>query len=138
MPGRPRTTGAEPAPRQLDLLGSAAPAPGPTARAWLERAAQAWSEVHGRPMTVRWARDAALIAPLLRLHGPDELARRWCAYIETLDPFLARRGWDVPTFASCVDRYAGDRDRAEEVALRALRPIRDPITGAILGHRHGW
>jgi hypothetical protein len=124
--------------RQLDLLATSDAALPPTARAWLERAAHAWTAVHDRPMTAHWPRDAALIAPLLRLHGPDELAARWCACIETLDPFLARKGWDVPTFAFCVDRYAGDHDRAEKVGLRALRPIRNPITGAILGQRRGW
>jgi hypothetical protein len=137
---RPPTTMAQPAPRQLDLLANLAPAAQtkPDVRRWLQQAAQLWSQVHQRPMTVRWARDLALLKPLLALHGWDELAARWRAYITTADPFLATRGWDVPTFSRCIDRYLGHRDRAADIALRNLRPIRDPLTGAVLGRRKGW
>lgn len=134
-------TVAEPSLEQLDLPIDVPPATVPDTldpRRWLEHAARTWSEVHDRQMTVRWARDLAIIKPLLRLHGSDELAARWRAYIATEDPFLARRGWDVPTFSTCIDRYAGDIDRAMSIGLRNLRPIRDPLTGAILGHRRGW
>jgi len=108
------------------------------ARRWLQHAARTWCEVHGREMTVRWARDVTLIKPLLRQHGPAELAARWCAYVQTMDPYLARRGWDVPTFSACIDRFDGEVDWAEQIGLRNLRPIRDPITGVVLGRRRGW
>jgi hypothetical protein len=133
---------AAPKLRQLALLDDDASEPGPEAlhdaRRWLQQAARAWGEVHQREMTVRWARDVALIKPLLRQHGPAELCARWCAYVRTMDPYLARRGWDVPTFSVCIDRFDGVVDCAEQVGLRALRPVRDPVTGAILGRRRGW
>ncbi len=129
-------------PQQLTLLDAPAAVAAPEAlsdpRRWLREAARAWGEVHGREMTVRWARDVALIKPLLRQHGVEELAARWCTYVQTMDPYLARRGWDVPTFSACIDRFDGEVDCAQQVGLRNLHPIRDPVTGAVLGRRRGW
>jgi len=125
-------------PLQLPLFDERAPEVVHDARRWLQHAARAWCEVHGREMTVRWARDVALIKPLLRQHGWNDLARRWCSYVQTLEPRLARRGWDVPSFSACIDRFDGAVDRAEQVALRNARAVRDPLTGAVVGRRRGW
>jgi hypothetical protein len=90
-------------------------------------------------MTVRWARDVALVRPLLRLHGAEELRRRWKAFIATMDEYFARRGWDVPSFSAAIDRYRGDVDRVPLVRRRRLLEAeandRDPLTGACLRDR---
>jgi len=85
-------------------------------------------------MTVRWARDLALIRPLLRHHGEDELKARWRGFIRTMDEYLARRGRDVPSFSAAIDRYAAQNDRAEWVRRWKLRQAdeRDPLTGVAL------
>ncbi len=103
-------------------------------RKWLQWAAREWGEFHQRQMTVRWARDVALIRPLLRQHGTQELAARWSAYVQTPDEYLARRGWDVPSFSTSIDRYAGRADCVEAVRAWNLHraPARHPLTGAVL------
>jgi hypothetical protein len=87
-------------------------------------------------MTVRWARDLTLVRPLLRLHGDEELKRRWQAYIATMDEYLARRGWDIPSFSAAVDRFRGGRDLVPLVRILRLREeersCRDPLTGVDL------
>ena len=112
-------------------------------QAWLIWAAEEWAAFHGSKMTVRWARDLALIHPLLQLHGEEELRRRWKAYMTTMDEYFARRGWDVPTFSMAIDRYRGDWDRVPVVRFRQLREeeasCRDPLTGVDLRlHRRRW
>jgi len=88
---------------------------------WLDWAANEWCQYRNRPMTVRWARDLALIKPLLRLHGEDELKARWRAHVRSMDEYIARKGWNIPSFSESVDRYAGDRDVAEAVRDLNLR-----------------
>ena len=111
------------------------PAPGPQEptrapdQLWLEWAAAEWREVHLAEMTVRWARDVALIKPLLRQHGDDEIKARWRAHVRTADEYLARKGWNVPSFVESIDRYLGDRDRVAMLRTwneRQPRP-RDPL-----------
>jgi hypothetical protein len=87
---------------------------------FLEWASGEWGRVHERIMTVRWARDLAIVRPLLRLHGADELKARWLGFIRTMDEYFARRGWDIPTFCANVDRYWGQEDRVVLVQ-RAIR-----------------
>jgi hypothetical protein len=108
-------------------------------RQWLLWAAQVWHELNGgaqQKMTVRWARDLALIRPLLRLHGEQELKLRWQAYVTTVDEYFARRGWDVPSFSFAIDRYRGNIDLAPIIRRRQLilaeANDRDPLTGASL------
>jgi hypothetical protein len=100
---------------------------------WLAWAAMEWAQAHQSRMTVRWARDLALIRPLLRLHGEEELKRRWVAFLTTMDQYFARRGWDIPSFSVAIDRYLGNRDRVPLVRLRQLHEeeasCRDPLTG---------
>jgi len=128
-------------PHQLPLpihVSPAALTAEPDPRRWLQQAALAWTELNGPKMTVRWARDVAIIKPLLRLHGWDELTARWKAYINTDDLFFATRGWNIPTFSTCVDRFAGGKDRAAYIAMQQMRPIRDRLSGEIRGYRRGW
>ncbi len=112
---------------RLDVPANAPRTQTPEQR-WLEWAAREWRNIHGGPMTLRWHRDLALIKPLLQLHGETELTARWRAHVRTMDEFLARRGWNVPSFASCIDRYLGDQDRADLVR-RWNQRRRDPLTG---------
>jgi len=117
--------------RQLSLLLSSPPPSRPTQtteQRWLAWAATEWGLIHGRPMTIRWPRDLALIRPLLRQHGEDEIKARWRAHVRTTDEYLARKGWNVPSFSESVDRYLGDRDRVDLVHLWNRRQ-RDPLTG---------
>jgi hypothetical protein len=112
-------------------------------QAWLAWAAAQWADFHGAPMTVRWARDLALLRPLLRLHGDEELKRRWQAFLATMDEYFARRGWDVPSFAAAVDRYLGHQDRVPVTRRRQLlqeeASSRDPLTGVDLRlNRRRW
>jgi hypothetical protein len=101
--------------------------------AWLAWAASQWASFHGSPMTVRWARDIALIRPLLRLHGEKELKSRWVAFVTTMDEYFARRGWDIPSFSRAIDRYVGLEDRVPQTRRRQLlqeeASCRDPLTG---------
>jgi hypothetical protein len=87
-------------------------------------------------MTVRWARDLAIIRPLLQIHGEEELKCRWKAYLGTMDEYFARRGWDVPSFSAAIDRYRGERDIVPLVRRRQLleeeASCRDPLTGVDL------
>jgi hypothetical protein len=82
-------------------------------------------------MSLRWQRDVVLLRPLLHQLGEEELRARWRAYVRTMDEYLARKGWNVPTFAQCIDRYVGEEDRAELVRRWNLRhrQERDPLTG---------
>jgi hypothetical protein len=119
---------------QFKLTPPSPSSPGPKQRPehrWLEWAAQEWQEIHGTPMTVRWPRDLALIRPMLRLHGEDELKARWRAHVRATDEYLARKGWNVPSFSESIDRYLGDRDRVELVRRwnEHQRNRRDPLTG---------
>jgi hypothetical protein len=123
-----------------ELPDSKATAPKRTPeQAWLDWAAAEWAAFHRAKMTVRWARDVALIRPLLRLHGDDELKRRWHAFVTTMDEYFARRGWDVPSFSVAIDRYCGGLDRVPIVRRRQLMAAeendRDPLTGASLRYR---
>ncbi len=119
----------------MDLPAHPAPVADTDPRRWLKWAAMEWRTFHQREMTVRWARDLSLIKPLLRQHGADELSARWRAYVQTMDEYIARRGWDVPTFSTSIDRYAGDTDCAEIVRQWNLRPGRDPLTGVVRQRR---
>ena len=111
-----------------------------TEQAWLDWAAAEWARCHQAAMTVRWARDIALIKPLLRLHGEDELKRRWKGFLATADEYFARRGWDVPSFSAAIDRYRGEVDLVPLVRRRQIRDrlrdeeiaSRDPLTGVDL------
>jgi hypothetical protein len=110
-------------------------------RLWLEWAASEWSAFHGgQQMTIRWARDIALIRPLLRQHGDKEIKARWGAFIRTMDEYFARKGWDIPSFSACIDRYCGSRDLVPIVRRRQLLEAeendRDPITGVNLRFRY--
>jgi hypothetical protein len=128
----------------LPLAGQPAPEPKPSNRtpeqAWLDWAAAEWEAFHQAPMTVRWARDLALIRPILRLHGPEELKRRWAAFVATMDEYFARRGWDIPSFSVSIDRYRGGVDRVPLVRRRQLLEAeandRDPLTGVSLRARN--
>ena len=126
---------------QLDLLPRPDPSPKKrsTDQQWLDWAAGDWEQFHGRKPTIRWARDLALIKPLLRLHGEEELKLRWSAFVRTMDEYLARRGWNVPCFAECVDRFDSHRDRAELVRrwLQHQANRRDPLTGISLRFLRG-
>jgi hypothetical protein len=116
-------------------------------QAWLDWASAEWAAYHRAPMTVRWARDLALIKPLLRLHGEEELKLRWRGFLSTMDEYFARRGWDVPSFSTAIDRYRGELDLVPLVRRRHIRArlqdeeiaSRDPLTGADLRtNRRHW
>jgi len=106
---------------------------------WLTWAAEEWAAFQGAKMTVRWARDVTIIRPLLSLHGDEELKRRWKGFVRTMDEYFARRGWDIPSFSTAVDRYRGDVDIVPIVRRRQLIQAevndRDPLTGASLRYR---
>jgi hypothetical protein len=131
-------------PRQLDLGLDLPPEKPGRARTpeqqWLTWAASEWTRFNGATMTVRWARDLALVRPLLKLHGDRELRLRWNAYLATMDEYFARRGWDVPSFSAAIDRYRGSTDLVPIVRRRRLLEAeendRDPLTGAGLQHRN--
>lgn len=124
-------------PRQLELnLGLPPEKPGPARsreQQWLDWAAAEWADYRHRKMTVRWARDLALIKPLLALHGDEELKARWRAHIRTTDEYIARKGWNVPSFSESIDRYVGERDLAAAAHALNLRKRDeeryDPVTG---------
>ena len=112
-------------------------------QAWLAWAAEVWAACHQAKMTIRWARDLALIRPLLQLHGDEELKRRWTAYVTTMDEYFARRGWDVPSFSAAIDRYRGGQDRVplarRQQLLEEEASCRDPLTGVDLRlNRRRW
>jgi hypothetical protein len=136
---------SRPAPRQSNDEAQPLPAP-PLPKSkrtpeqeWLAWAAEEWAAAQGANMTVRWARDVTLIRPLLGLHGEEELKRRWKGFVRTMDEYFARRGWDIPSFSTAVDRYRGDVDIVPIVRRRQLIQAevndRDPLTGASLRYR---
>jgi len=107
---------------------------------WLLWASSEWMRLHRVKMTLRWPRDLALVRPLLRLHGELELKLRWNAYIATPDEYFARRGWDIPSFSSAIDRFHGSHDLVpiarRRQLIQALENDRDPLTGVSLRYRY--